>query len=337
MIAVTIAGLGMYAPERVVTNEELAPRLGTTAAWIEERTGIRCRRFAPEGVATSEIAVPAARQALEMARATPAEVDLIVFATLSPDHHFPGAGCYFQARMGMEGTPVLDIRNQCSGFLYGLGVGRAMIQSGASRSVLVVGAEIHSHALDLSPRGKDVAALFGDGAGAVLLRRDDEAPGGGGVLSVHLHADGRYADLLAQKIWDIRRKPYIQHEGTVGVVAPEHLWAHMQGQEVFRWAIRRMVESVNEACAANSITTGDLDLVIPHQANRRINECVVDMVGVPREKCIHTIEEFGNTTAASIPMAMATALERGLLRRGSRVMLTAFGSGFTWGSAYVVF
>ena len=336
MIA-TIAGLGMHVPDRVVTNEELAPLLGTTAEWIEERTGIRRRRFAAEGVATSELAVPAARKALEMAGATAADVDLIVFATLSPDHHFPGAGCYFQASMGMEGTPVLDVRNQCSGFLYGLGVGRAMIGSGAARSVLVVGAEIHSHALDLTPRGRDVAALFGDGAGALLLCAGGEQRDGPGLLSVNLHADGRYADLLAQKVWDIRRKPYIQHEGRVGVVAPEHLWATMQGQEVFRWAVRRTVEVVHEACSASSIAPADLDLVVPHQANRRINECVMDMIGVPREKCIHTIEEFGNTTAASIPMAMAVAHERGLLRRGMRVMLTAFGSGFTWGAAYAVF
>jgi 3-oxoacyl-[acyl-carrier-protein] synthase III len=335
VIAASIEGLGMHAPERVVTNEELAPRLGTTAEWIEERTGIRSRRFAPEGVATSELALPAARRALDMAQATPADVDLILFATLSPDHHFPGAGCYFQAQMGMEGTPVLDIRNQCSGFLYGLAVANAMIGSGAARSVLLVGAEVHSHALDLSPRGRDVAALFGDGAGAALLRAADGAASG--IRSVHLHADGRFADALCQKIWDIRKSPYIQHEGQVGVVAPEHLWASMKGQDVFRWAVRRMVESIAEACAYNRISPTDLDLVVPHQANRRINECVMDALGIPREKCVHTIEEYGNTTAASIPMAMTVALERGRLERGARVMLAAFGAGFTWASAYLVF
>lgn len=326
----------MHVPERVITNEELAPRLGTTAEWIEARTGIRSRRYAPEGVATSELAVPAAQRALDMAGAAPADVDLIIFATLSPDHHFPGAGCYFQARMGMEGTPVLDVRNQCSGFLYGLSVANAMILAGSARSVLLVGAEIHSHALDLSPRGRDVAALFGDGAGAVLVRQGDR-PDDGGIRSVHLHADGRFADLLAQKIWDIRSSPYIPVQGDAGVVRPEFLWASMQGSEVFRWAVRRMSESIAEACAQNRISPADVDLVIPHQANRRINEMVMDVAGIPRERCVHTIETYGNTTAASIPMAMVEALERGRLTTGARVLLAAFGSGFTWASAYLVF
>jgi 3-oxoacyl-[acyl-carrier-protein] synthase-3 len=170
-----------------------------------------------------------------------------------------------------------------------------------------------------------------------VLVREDDRPDDGGIRSVHLHADGRFADLLAQKIWDIRSSPYIPVEGDVGVVEPGLLWASMQGSEVFRWAVRRTVESIAEACAQNGIAPADVDLVVPHQANRRINELVMDTAGIPGEKCVHTIEAYGNTTAASIPMAMVEALEQGRLARGARVLLAAFGSGFTWASAYLVF
>lgn len=336
MTKAKIAGLGMHVPEQVVTNEQLAPRLGTTPEWISNRTGIQERRYAPEGVSTTDLALPAVLEALDKARVAKTDIDMIIFATLSPDHHFPGSGCYLQEKLGLAGTPALDIRNQCSGFLYGLQIGDAMIRSGSAKTILLVGAEVHSHAIDLSPQGRDVAALFGDGAGAAVLRASSESEEAG-IHSIHLHADGRFANVLCQKIWDIRKLPYIQHEGTIGQCVPEHLWATMKGQEVFRWAIVRLTETLKEACEHNSITPEDIDLLVPHQANMRINEEVAKLVKISTEKVIHSIQKFGNTTAASIPMAMCVAAEKGMLKKGTQVMLAAFGSGFTWGSSFLTY
>ncbi len=336
MYRARIAGIGMNVPEQIVTNDDLTKHMDTSDEWIRTRTGIERRRFAPEGMYTSELAVPAAERAMEMAGVGKRDIGLILFATLSPDHHFPGAGCYFQARMGMEGVGVMDIRNQCSGFLYGLGTATSMIQSGAYEHVLLVGAEIHSHALDLSTAGRDVAVLFGDGAGAAVISRaaDDEA---GEIRSFHLYADGRHADDLAQKVWDISRNPYIQHEGEIGRVSPDLMWARMNGREVFKYATRGMVGAIMEACGRNGITVADIDLVVPHQANMRINEYVAKVLEIPAERVVHSIVDYGNTTAATIPMAMCVALEDGRLQRGMTVMAVGFGSGFTWGSVLFEF
>ncbi len=330
-----IAGLGMHVPDEIVRNEDLASLMETSDDWIVQRTGIRQRRFAPAGVCTSALAVPAAEAAIADAGIARSDVDLVLFATLSPDFHFPGTGCTFQARMGLPGVPVMDVRNQCTGFLYALATADAFVRIGTYQNVLVVGAEIHSHALDFSTAGRDVAVLFGDGAGAVVVTRASEEDGRG-IRSVHLHADGRHADALRLRVWDISRKPYLQHQGQVGVVPPEERWPEMNGREVFRHAVEGMTSSVREMLAANGLASSDIDLLVPHQANMRISELVARQLGIPPEKVVHSIVDYGNTTAASIPMGLFLAREQGRLRPGMRVALTAFGSGFTWGSALVV-
>ena len=326
----------MYVPEQIITNDDLKQWMDTSDEWIQARTGIKRRHFAAEGVYTSDLAVPAAKQAIEDAGLTKGDIDMILFATLSPDILFPGTGCYLQAKLDMPGVPVMDIRNQCSGFLYGLGTATALVQTGAYKNILLVGSEIHSHGLDLSTRGRDVAVLFGDGAGAAVISRaaDDE---GGEVHSFHLYADGTGADSLCQRVWNMSQMPYIQHEGVVGMTHPEDLWAHMNGREVFKYATRGMIGAVMQACTANDITVNDIDLVVPHQANMRINEYVTKILEVPAERVVHSIVDYGNTTAATIPMAMCWARERGMLERGMSLMLVGFGSGFTWGSAYLTY
>lgn len=329
-----IAGIGMNVPDEIVTNDDLTQYMDTSDEWIKTRTGIQRRRFAPEGVATSDLAVPAAERAIEDAGLTSKDIDHILFATLSPDHLFPGSGCYFQALMGMEGVGAMDIRNQCSGFLYGMGVATAYVQSGAYENVLLVGSEIHSHAIDLSTKGRDVAVLFGDGAGAAVISAagDDEDSE---IKSFHLYADGRHAEELCQRVWDIRENPYIQHEGQVGVVKPDYLWTEMNGRAVFKYATRGMLGAIMEACAKNGIGPKDIDLVVPHQANMRINEWVAKALEIPADRVVHSIVDYGNTTAATIPMAMCVAREQGRLERGMKVMMVGFGSGFTWGSVYL--
>jgi 3-oxoacyl-[acyl-carrier-protein] synthase-3 len=336
-----ISGTGFFVPPRVVTNEQLAKEFGidTTDEWIVQRTGIRERRFADEGVATSDLAAEASRQALERAGLEARDLDMIVFATLSPDCHFPGSGVYLQQKLGLcdgdnaKFVPALDIRNQCSGFLYGLATAVSMVKSGAAQHVLLVGAEIHSHAIDLSTRGRQVASLFGDGAGAVIVSATEEDRG---VRSWYLGADGRYADALCQKVWDIRKFPYIDtDENGRGVVPPEMLWANMEGKLVFRNAVQRMCEVLIQACLDQNLTRDDIDLFLFHQANLRINEYVAGQLGIPPEKIANNIERYGNTTAATIPILLAEAERDGRLQRGMKVAAVAFGSGFTWGAAII--
>lgn len=334
-----ISGTGFYVPPRVVTNQQLAEQFGmdTTDEWIRQRTGIEERRFADDGVATSDLAKIASEQAIERAGLTNADIDMIVFATLSPDCHFPGSGVYLQRKLGMpEGdfakfVPALDVRNQCSGFLYGLGTAASMVQSGALRHVLLVGAEIHSHAIDLTTRGRQVASLFGDGAGAVVVSATDEDRG---VRSWKLGADGRFADTLCQKVWDISKLPYLdQDEQGRGVVSPEMMWAQMDGKTVFKNAVQRMCEALITTCMDNGVTRDDIDLFFFHQANLRINEYVANYLGIPGEKLVNNIQRYGNTTAATIPILLAEAERSGKLQRGMKIAMVAFGSGFTWGAA----
>jgi 3-oxoacyl-[acyl-carrier-protein] synthase-3 len=336
-----ISGTGFYVPPRVVTNDDLAKEYGidTTHDWIVQRTGIEARRFADEGVGTSDLAVFAAKDALERAGLQPHDLDMIVFATLSADHCFPGAGVYLQRKLGLcEGpnakfVPALDVRNQCSGFLYGLGTATSMVQSGACKHVLVVGAETHSAALDFSTRGRTVASLFGDGAGAAIVSATDEDRG---VRAWKLGADGRYADVLAQKIWDISKRPFIPLDANgVGQVQPEMMWAQMEGKLVFRNAIERMAGVLMEVCVSCNVTGQDIDLFVFHQANLRINQYLQNMLSIPDEKIVHNIERYGNTTAATIPILLAEAERSGKLQRGMKVAMCAFGSGFTWGAAIV--
>ncbi len=334
-----ISGVGSYVPPRVVTNQDLADEYGidTSHEWILQRTGIHERRFADEGVYTSDIAVPACEAAIENAGLKKTDIDLIIFATLSPDHHFPGSGVYLQKKLGLtEGddakfVPCLDVRNQCSGFVYGLGVAASMVQSGQHQNVLLVGSEIHSHAIDLTTRGRTVSTLFGDGAGAVVVSATDQDRG---VRSWDLGADGRYANNLCLKIWDMSRKPYFAvAENDEGKIPVDMLWPYMEGKVVFRHAVQRMVETLMQSCAKHNLTKDDIDLFFFHQANLRINEYIANMIGLPPEKVPFNIDRYGNTTAATIPLLLDEAVRGGTLKPGMKIALVAFGSGFTWGSA----
>ncbi|MCA9598048.1 MAG: ketoacyl-ACP synthase III, partial [Myxococcales bacterium] len=338
-----ISGTGFYVPPRVVTNDQLAKDYGidTTHEWIVKRTGIEERHFAEEGVGTSDLALHAAEDAIAAAGIQKTDLDMIVFATLSPDHAFPGSGVYLQQKLGLcEGdnpkfVPALDIRNQCSGFVYGLATAASMVQSGGAKHVLLVGAETHSAALDLSTEGRTVSSLFGDGAGAVVVSATDEDKG---VRGWYLGADGRYADVLSQKVWDIKKRPFIptNAEG-VGQVEPGHMWAHMDGKQVFRNAVERMIGVLMQACMAQGITRDDIDLFLFHQANMRINQYVAEQIGVPEDRVVHNIQRYGNTTAATIPILLAEAVQSGKLKPGMKVAMVAFGSGFTWGAVIVDF
>ncbi|MGB5413581.1 MAG: beta-ketoacyl-ACP synthase 3 [Polyangiales bacterium] len=336
-----ISGTGFHVPDDVVSNEELSKRYGidTSHEWIVKRTGIEARRFAPAGVGTSDLAVPAVEMALERAELAKTDIGMIIFATLSPDHAFPGSGVYLQTKLGLTDDGVrhfvgcLDVRNQCSGFLYGLATATAMVQSGSVDNVVVVGAEVHSAALDLSTAGRDVASLFGDGAGVVIVSATDEDRG---VRSWHLGADGRHADALSQKIWDISKRPFIpQNEDGVGQVDPAHMYARMAGRLVFKNAVERMIGALMKEFQKQSLTLDDVDLFFFHQANLRINQYVATQLGIPEDKLFHNIERYGNTTAATIPIMLAEAQGEGRLERGMKIATVAFGSGFTWGAAII--
>jgi 3-oxoacyl-[acyl-carrier-protein] synthase-3 len=332
-----ISGTGHYVPPRVVTNDDLREQYGidTTHEWIVQRTGIEERRFAEPGVGSADLAVAASEQAIQNAGLDKRDIDLIVFCTLSPDHVFPGSGVFLQQKLGLcdmgRFVPALDVRNQCSGFLYGLSVAHSMVRAGTYKHVLVVGAETHSAALDLSTRGRQVASLFGDGAGAVVVSATDEDRG---IRRVFLGADGRYGEILCQKVWDISKRPFIpQDEHGVGQVKPEMMWAQMDGKQVFRHAVERMVGSLMQVMSEEKVTMKDIDLFLFHQANLRINQYIQQQIGAPEEKFVNNIQRYGNTTAATIPSLLHEAQASGKLERGMKVAMVAFGSGFTWGSA----
>ena len=323
------AGTGFYVPDRVVTNEELTRYMDTSDEWIVERSGIRERRWVSGGMSGAEMARRAAESALAAAAMEASEVDAIVLATLSPDHFFPGTGVFLQRELGLHGIPALDVRAQCSGFLYGLSVADAWIRSGQYRTILLVGVEIQSTGLDLSTRGRDMAVLFGDGAGAAVLTATDEATRG--VLSTHLHSDGRDAEILWAEASSSKKNPRIS---AADLEAGLH-FPQMDGREVFKHAVTKMPEVVEEALSANALAPGDIDLLVPHQANLRISQMVQRRLGLPDKKVVNNIDRYGNTTAASIPIALAEAVRDGRLEEGHLVCLVAFGSGLTWGSALV--
>ncbi len=334
-----ISGTGYYVPPRIVTNDQLCEEYGidTTDEWIRKRTGIEERRDAEEGNAPSDLAVHASKMAMQNAGLSNKDIDLIIFATLSPDFAFPGSGVFLQRKLGMcdEGhfPAALDVRNQCSGFLYSLGTATSMVKAGAMKNVLVVGAEVHSAALDLSTRGRTVSTLFGDGAGAVIVSATDEDRG---VRHWQLGADGRHGDVLCQKVWDTSKRPFIPvDEHGVGQVAPEMMWAQMQGRLVFKHAVARMIGVMMQVFSSQGLTVKDVDLFAFHQANLRINQYIQESIGVPAEKFLHNIQKYGNTTAATIPLLLAEAEETGQLTRGKKVCCVAFGSGFTWGAAII--
>ncbi len=333
MLRSRIIGLGSYVPANVVTNDDLAKFMETSDEWIVQRTGIRERRWAVQpGETNSDLAVQACERALASAKTDKSEVDLIVFATLSPDHDFPGTGCYLQAKMGLPGIPAIDIRQQCTGFIYGMAIANQFIRTGTYRRVLVVGSEMHSTGLDKTTRGRDVTVLFGDGAGAVLMApcevsdHDRDAY----LYSTHLHADGSGAGdlcLLAPGC-AFGRDARVDHQ----MIEEGHHFPKMNGKRVFVAAVQRMGEVLKEALVANELILGDIDLFLFHQANLRINEAVAHQLGIPPEKVFNTIHKYGNTTAATLPLGMDDAVKAGVLKPGMRVAMAAFGSGFTWAS-----
>lgn len=325
-----IKGIGHYVPERVVTNDDLSKVMDTSDAWITERTGIKERRFFdPEKDTVAGMAASASRMALERAGLTTADVDFIVFATITPDYFFPGSGVLMQRELGLEGIGALDIRNACSGFIYGISVADQFIKTGMYKTILVVGAEIQSSAMDLSDRGRAVSVIFGDGAGAVVLQADDKP----GILSTHLHADGRFAEELYIKDPGSSRKNRLTKE----MIDEDGVRAYMNGNMVFKHAIVRFQEVIMEALEANKLTKENIDLLIPHQANLRISNYLQEQLGLSDEKIYNNIMRYGNTTAASIPIAMSEAWQEGKIEDGTLLCMAAFGSGFTWASALVQF
>ncbi len=323
-----ILGVGHHVPSKVVTNDDLAKLFNTSDEWIVQRSGIRERRYIEgDGVFASDLAVPACKMACEKAGVALSEIDAIIFATLSPDAFFPGTGCFLQAKLGLPGVPALDIRNQCSGFLYGLSIADAWIRAGVYRRVLLVGAEVHSTGLDFSDAGRDVTVLFGDGAGAVVLGPTEEE--GRGLLSLTLGADGRGAtDLWIEAPSSGRSPERITHQ----MLDERRQYTRMNGKQVFRWATEKMPEASRAVLAEAGLTTSDIDLFVPHQANLRINELVARKLEIPMEKVVTTIDHYGNTTAASIPLSLSEALLAGRAGPGSLVLFAAFGSGYTWGA-----
>jgi 3-oxoacyl-[acyl-carrier-protein] synthase-3 len=314
-----VAGCGGYLPERVVTNDELASRLDTSDAWIRQRTGIGERRIAAPGELTSDLAVAAARRALERAGMSGSDLDLIVLATATPDHTFPSTAVKVQAQLGMKRGAAFDVQAVCSGFIFALAVADNALRLGQARTALVIGAETFSRILDWQDRGTCV--LFGDGAGAIVLNAVAGGPTGRGVLSTHLHSDGRQHDIL-----------YVDggpsSTGTAGLL-------RMEGREVFRQAIQHLTEAVDEALAANGLRPSDIDWLVPHQANTRIIDAVGRKLGLPPGKTVLTIERHANTSAASIPLALDEAVADGRIRPGHLVLMEALGGGLTWGASVV--
>jgi 3-oxoacyl-[acyl-carrier-protein] synthase-3 len=309
-----IVGTGSYLPEKVLTNRDLEAKIDTTDEWIYTRTGIRQRHIAADGESTSDLALQASRKALAAAGITPADLDLIVVATTTPDMVFPSTACILQAKLGARHCPAFDVQAVCSGFIYGVSTADHFVRSGQYRHVLVVGAETYSRILDWTDRGTCV--LFGDGAGAVVLRRDN-APG---ILSTRLHADGAYADMLAVP-------------GTVcgGQVSGRPL-LQMDGQGVFRFAVKVLDDIVDETLAASGMQKTDIDWLVPHQANIRIIQATARKLGMSMEKIVITVDRHANTSAASIPLALDEAVRDGRIRAGQHVLMEAIGGGFTWGA-----
>ncbi|HEX4335214.1 MAG TPA: beta-ketoacyl-ACP synthase III [Polyangiaceae bacterium] len=324
----TILGVGSYVPSRVVTNDDLAKLMTTSDEWIFQRSGIKERRFIEHtGIGSADLAVPACKAALEHAKLRVDDIDAIIFATLSSDYTFPGSGCLLNDKLGMNGKPALDVRNQCSGFLYSLAVADGWVQTGLFKNILVVGSEVHSTALEFNDRGRDVAVLFGDGAGAAVVgpaKKDSQ-----GLLSMCLHSDGSGAKHLWCEAPASAYDPRITHE----MIDDGRHYPKMVGKHVFRWAIEKMPEVAVEAVRKAGMSMNDIDLFIPHQANMRINQMVAARLELPDEKVVHNIEKYGNTTAATIPMALDRAFKDGRVKENANLLFAAFGAGFTWAGA----
>lgn len=324
-----IIGTGHYVPVQIVTNQDLEKIMDTTNEWIVERTGIQERRwFDPEKDTVANMATKASKKALKNAGLVAEDVDFIVFATITPDYFFPGSGVLLQRELGLQGIGALDIRNACSGFIYALSVADQFIKTGMYKTILVVGAEIQSSALDKSTEGRSSSVIFADGAGAAVLQATQEQKG---ILSTHLHADGDYAEELYVKDPGSSRKVRLSKELLDGATFN----LTMNGNTVFKHAVVRFAEVIHEALAQNKMQKEDIDLLIPHQANLRISQFVQKQMNLPDEKVYNNIMHFGNTTAASIPIALSEACEKGKVKDNDLICLAAFGSGFTWASALI--
>lgn len=341
-----IAGIGSYIPKQVVTNQDLLQYMDTTDEWIQERTGIKERHHAhPTEDTTASMGVEAAKVAIERAGITAQDIDFIVFATLSPDYYFPGCGVLLQRAMGMNQIGALDVRNQCSGFVYAISVADQFIKSGMYKNILVVGSEKHSFGLDFTTRGRNVAVIFGDGAGAVVMQATEDT--NRGILSTHLHSDGESAEILAMynpgthsNKWKADLADFGKAEiGKMFVTQPmidkEQFFPYMDGPAVFKTAVVKFPEVIMEALDANGLTPQEIKLLIPHQANLRISQFVQHKLKLTDDQVFNNIQKYGNTTAASIPIALCEAWEEGRIKQGDIVCLAAFGSGFTWASALI--
>lgn len=325
-----VIGVGHFLPENVVTNDDLAKSIDTSDEWITERTGIKKRRwFNPDKDTVSNMATRASQMAIEHAGIDVKEIEFIVFATISPDYFFPGSGVLTQRELGLQGIGAIDIRNACSGFVYGLSVADNFIKTGMYKTVLVIGAEIQSSALDKTTAGRNSNVIFADGAGAMILQASDNADHS--VLSTHLHADGDHAEELYVKDPGSSRKVRLSEE----IIEGESVKVHMNGNFVFKHAVVRFEEVIYEALNANDLSKEDIDLLIPHQANLRISQFVQKRLGLSDDKIYNNIMHVGNTTAASIPIAISEAVAEGKIKEGDLICLAAFGSGFTWASALI--
>ncbi len=345
-----IKGIGFYVPENVVTNDDLTQYMDTSDEWIQERTGIQERRYGTKHKETTSIlGTNAAKKALANANMQGEDLDLIIFATLSPDYYFPGCGVLLQRQLGITKTeiPAIDIRNQCSGFVYGLSVAEAFIRSGMYKNILLVGAETHSMGLDFSTEGRNVTVIFGDGAGAVVLSATGES--GRGILATRIHSDGTHAEELAMINPGSHGGVHAEDPTVFGYEASEFgktfispkmvsdgmIYPNMNGPFVFKNAVARFPEVIGEVLEATGLKKEDIDLLVCHQANLRISQFVQKRMGLRDDQVWNNIQKYGNTTAASIPIALAEAVEAGLVKKGDLVCLAAFGSGFTWGASLI--
>lgn len=341
-----IAGIGYYVPKNVYTNQDLTRFLDTSDAWIQERTGIQERRFADRlGETTTTMGIEAAKIAIQRAGINKEDIDFVIFATLTPDYYFPGCGVLLQREMGLKEVGALDIRNQCSGFVYALSVADQFIKTGMYKNILVVGSEKHSFAMDFQTRSRNVSVIFGDGAGAVVLQPTREQ--GKGILSTHLHSDGAEAEILAMYYpgahankW-LPEKPSFPDQELGGLfLTSEQLDSgatlpYMDGPSVFKKAVVKFPEVIQEALEKNKLKTEDIDLLVPHQANLRISQFVQKTLNLRDDQVFNNIQKYGNTTAASVPIALCEAWEAGKIKDGDLICLAAFGSGFTWASALI--
>ena len=324
-----ITGTGFYVPEKVVTNFDLEKIIDTSDTWIRERSGIIERRFVDSEVGSSGLAVEATKKALEKANCPAEDLDFIIFATLSPDYTFPGSGVFLQAKLGIKDIGALDVRNQCTGFIYGLSIADQYIKTGMYKRILVVGAEVHSTGLEMTTRGRDVSVLFGDGAGAAIVEPSDDDKYG--IISTHLHADGRYAAELSIEDPGSVKLDRLTHE----MIDKGTVYPYMNGRQVFKHAIVKFCTAIEECLKANNVSPDQVKLVIPHQANQRITEAVAHRFGYSMDRVFSNIHKYGNTTAASIPIAIDEAISEGKINRGDYIVLVAFGSGFTWASSLI--